>query len=111
MSGTSGTYTLEHLLPLDIVQPRIEVLDTVANRLELILVRALNLVGLADDEVEGQADAAVGAAGGEPAAAAGGGGWGEAQLVVARFGGGEVEFAGGRALLGENSVIVVENLL
>jgi hypothetical protein len=55
------TYTLENLLPLDIVKPCVEVLDSVADGLELILVGAFNLVGLADDEVEGQTDAAIGA--------------------------------------------------
>jgi hypothetical protein len=55
------TYTLEHLLPLNIVKPCVKVLDSVADGLELILVGALNLVRLADDKIEGQANTTIGA--------------------------------------------------
>lgn len=55
------SYTLENLLPLNIVKPCIKVLDSIADRLELILVGALDLVGLADDEIESQTNTAIGA--------------------------------------------------
>ena len=116
LPGTSsgegnGTYTLENLLPLDVIEPCVEVLDAVADGLELVLVGALDFVRLADDEVEGQADTAIGAAGRQPAAAAGGRGRCEAELVVARLGGREVELAGGGTLLSEDAVVIVEDFL
>lgn len=105
------TDSLEHLLPADVVQPRVEVLDARGNVLELVLVAALDLVGLADDEVEPHLDAAVGDARGEPPGAARARGRHEADLVVAGFLGGEGEAAGGLATLGDDAVVVVKDLL
>lgn len=105
------TDPLENLLPADIVQPGVEVADARGDVLQLVLVVALDLVGLANDHVEAQADAAVVVGGGEPAGAAAAGRGREADLVVARVGGGEGEAAGGGASLGDDAVVVVKDFL
>lgn len=105
------TYTLEHLLSLDIVESRVEVLDPAGNILNLVFVGALELAGLADGEVEVETDAAVRVVNAEPAAAAGGGAGGEAELVVAGIGGSEDEAARLRSTLGHDAVVVVEDFL
>lgn len=109
--GIVVTYTLEDLLSSDVVEAGVEVLDTCCDVLDLSLVAALDLVGLADDEVEGQLDAAVGFRGREPAGAARVGRRREAQLVVSGVGGGEGEAARGSAALGDDTVVVVEDFL
>lgn len=105
------TDSLENLFPANVVQSRIEILDTGGNVLELVLVVALNLAGLANDHVEAQLDAAVVVCHGEPARAATAGRGHEADLVIARLGGGEGEAAGGSASLGDDTVVVVEDFL
>lgn len=105
------TYPLVDLLPPDVPQTEVEVLDARGEVLELGLVGALDLVGLADDEIQRQLDAAVGRRRGQPARAARVGVGREAQLVVARLGGGEGEAAGRRAPLGDDAVVVVEDFL
>lgn len=102
---------MENLFPANVVQPGIEVLDAGSNVLQLLLVVALDLVGLANDHVEAQLDAAVVVCHGEPAGPAAAGGGHEADLVVARVGGGEGEAAGGGASLGDDTVVVVEDFL
>lgn len=89
----------------------VKVLDTRGQVLELVLVGALDLVGLANDHVERQLDAAVGLVGCPPRRAARGGRRREADLVLAGLGGGEGEAAGGGAALGDHAVFVVEDFL
>jgi len=108
---STNTYTLEHLLSPNIIKARVEILDTASNVLELVLVGALKLAGLADGEVEVQADATVGVVDAEPSVAAGRGAGGEAELVFARVGGGEGEAAGFGAALGDDAVVIVEDFL
>jgi hypothetical protein len=62
---------LEDLLPLDVLEPGVEVPDAGGDVLKLVLVRAVDFVGFADNEVEGELDAAVGLIGGEPRGATG----------------------------------------
>lgn len=102
---------MENLFPANVVQPGIEVLDAGGDVLKLLLVVALDLVGLANDHVEAQLDAAVVVCHGEPTGPAAAGGGHEADLVVARVGGGEGEAAGGGASLGDDTVVVVEDFL
>lgn len=66
------TYSLEDLLPSDVVQSSIQVLDTCRDVLNLVLVAAFDLVGLTDNEVKRQLDTAVLVLGRQPAWAAGG---------------------------------------
>lgn len=61
------TYSLEHLFPADILQARVQILDSGLNVHQLVFVRALNHTGLADSHVKGQLDAAVRVGGAEPA--------------------------------------------
>lgn len=105
------THTLKDLLPADILKTSVQVLDAGGNVLHLALVVALDLVGLADDEVDLEPDAALGVARAQPVAAARGGVRCEADLVVARLGGGEGEAAGGGALLVDDAVILVKDFL
>lgn len=106
-----ATYTLKHLLPPDVIQPRVQVLDPGGQVGNLGLVAAVDGRGLADGHVEGEADATVGLGHAQPGGAAAGGGGGEADFVVAGFGGGEGEFARGAAALGDDAVVVVEDFL
>lgn len=107
----AATHSLEDLLAPDVLQARVEVLDALGDVLQLALVGALDLAGLADGEVERQLDAAVGGRGVEPvrpvAVAAGR----EAEPVVARLVRREREAPRRRAALGDYPVVVVEDLL
>lgn len=105
------TYPLENLLPPNIIQPRIQVPHARGQVLHLGLVAALEGAGLANGDIQGQADAAVGLGGGQPAGAAAVGRGREAELVVAGVGGGEGELARGAAALGDDAVVVVEDFL
>ena len=105
------TYALEDLLAADILQAGVEVADALDDVLHLALVGALDLASLADGEVEAQLDAAVGAQDAQPVLAAAVAGGGEAEAVLAGVGGAEGEAAGGAAPLGDDAVIVVEELL
>lgn len=112
MNETMGrTYPLEDLLPLDVVQARVEVLDALGDVLQLALVGALDLAGLADGQVQGQLDAAVGVRGVQPVLAAAVAARGEAEAVLAGLVRREGEAAGRRAALGDDPVIVVEDFL
>src|SRR5438105_4810 len=102
-------YSLKDLLPPDIVETRIQVLDARRQVLELVLVRALDGARLADGHVERQADAAVGVGEGQPVGAAAVGRGRKADLVVACGGGGKRKFARGGAALGDDAVFVVED--
>jgi hypothetical protein len=109
--GAAGTHSLKNLLSPYVRETGVEVLDARSEVLKLVLVAALDLVGLANDEVQGQLDAAVVLLGREPGGAAGARGRGEADLVVAGFGCREGEAAGGGAALGHDAVVVVEDFL
>jgi len=108
---TVVTDSLEDLLPTDVVEPGVEVLDTAGNVLELALVAALDLVGVADGKVEAQLDATIGAAGREPAGTSRAARRGEADSVVAGLLRGEGEAAGRLAALRHDPVVIVEYLL
>lgn len=85
------TYTLENLLPPDVLETRVEVLDALRQVLHLALVGASDLGRLADGQVELQLDAAVGVVLRQPALPARVGRRGEADLVLAGLGRGEGE--------------------
>lgn len=105
------TYTLEDLLPPDVVQARVEVFDPLGQVVHLALVAALDLARLANGEVEVEPDAAIGIVRRQPALAAAAAGRGEADLVVARLGGVEGEAAVRIAPLRDHSVVIVEEFL
>jgi hypothetical protein len=69
------------------------------------------LVGLTNDQVKSQLDAAIWVLGGEPRSAARAGRRGEADLVVASIGGGECKAARSSAALRNDTMIVVEYFL
>ncbi|KAK5629141.1 hypothetical protein RRF57_004855 [Xylaria bambusicola] len=79
------TYSLEDLLAPDVLQARVEVLDTLRNVLQLALISALDLARLADGQVQRQLDAAVGVRSVQPALAAAVAARREADAVVARL--------------------------
>lgn len=112
MSWSVGvSYPLEDLFPSDILQPRVQVAHALRYVGHLALVGALDIARLADREVEGQLDAAVGVQGAEPALAAGARGRREADAVLASVGGAECEAAGGAATLRDHTVVIVKDLL
>lgn len=100
---------MKHLLPPNILQPPIQILDLLHDILDLALIRALQRAGLANGQVQGQLDPVARRQRGEPAPAGRRGR--EAQLVVARVGGREGEAPGRGALLGDHAVVVVEDFL
>lgn len=93
------------------MQARVEVLDALRDVLQLALVGALDLAGLADGHVQGQLDAAVGVRGVEPVLAAAVAARREAEPVLARLVRREGEAAGRHAALGDDAVVVVEDFL
>lgn len=105
------TYSLEDLLPADILQPRVQVLDPRLDVFQLVLVRALDNAALADSHIQGKLDTAVGVGGAQPATLAAVGGGSEADLVVASLGCGEGETTTRAALLRYYTVVVVKELL
>ena len=102
---------LENLLALDILQASVQVAHLLDHVLDLVLVRALDLGGVADGHVELELDAACGLAGEEEAAGRGHVGGREAEAVVTGVGGGEDEFAAGLGALGDDAVVVVEGFV
>ena len=58
MSGRQ-TYSLEDLFPPHVLQPRVQVLDFLHQRLDLVLVRALDPARLSDRHVKREFDCAV----------------------------------------------------
>ena len=99
-----------HLLPPNILQPHIQILDPLHDILNLALIRALDLAGVADRQIQRELDAAGRLAVGEVARAMRGVARGEADAVVAGVGGREGEAALGGALLRDDAVVVVEGL-
>lgn len=63
-----ATYPLKHLLPPNILQTPIQILNPLDDILDLALIRTLNLGRLSDCQVECQSYAAEGCEAGEPAA-------------------------------------------
>lgn len=105
------TYPLKDLLPANILQPGIEVLDLLHDIQDLPLIRTLDGAGLADGQVEVQLDASDRLPSAQPTAGPPGGRRGEADLVVAGVGGAEGEATCARAALGYDAVVVVEGLV
>jgi hypothetical protein len=105
------TYPLEHLLPPDVLQPPIQVLDPLDDILNLALVCTLDLGRLSNCQIERESYATEGCETREPAVVDGYRGGREADLVVARVGGAECEAAGRGALLVDDAMVVVEDFL
>lgn len=107
----AGAYPLEDLLPSDILQSGIEVLDLLHDILDLALVRTLDGAGLADREVEVQLDASDRMASAQPTACRRSGRGGEADFVVTRVRGAEREATSAGTPLRNDAVVVVECLV
>lgn len=105
------TYSLEDLLPADVLQARVQVLDPRLDVHQLVLVGTLDNARLADCHVEAKLDAAVRVGGAVPTRLAAVGRREEADHVVAGLVGGESEAATGAALLRNYTVIVVKEFL
>jgi hypothetical protein len=103
----SNSYPLVHLFTADIVQPAVQVLDTLNDILHLVLVLGLDLAGLANGKVDGDLDGAPGVA---PQAGDSISLGREADFVLASVRGREVEAARVAVTLGNNAVVIVEGL-
>jgi len=103
--------SLEDLLALDVLQARVQVADLLDHVLDLVLVRALDLGGVADGHVEFEFDAADLRAVEEEARGCGHVGGREAEAVVAGVGGREDKFAAGGGALGHDAVVIVEGFV
>lgn len=104
-----NTYPLKNLLPSNILQPSIQILNLLHNILNLPLIRTLNIARLPNRKVESKFDPALVAP--EPRPALGGRALRrEADLVLARVGRGEGEAALARTPLRHDLVVVVEDL-
>lgn len=104
----SNSYPLVHLFTADIVQPAVQILDTLNNVLHLILVFSLDLAGLTNGKVDGEFDGAPGVA--QPAGDSISLGC-EANSVLAGIRRREVEAARVAITFGHNAVVIVEGLL
>lgn len=102
---------LEDLLTLNVLQARVQIPHLLHHILDLVLVRALDLRGVADGHVELEFDAAGLPAVEEETRGRGHVGWGEAEAMVAGVGGGEDEFAAAFGALGDDAVVVVEGFV
>lgn len=100
---------MEYLLPLDILQPRVQVPDPLDNIGNLIFILALDLACLTDGQVKMELDVNVIAR--EPALVVAGMRYPKTETVLARVASSESETAGGRTLLVHNSVVIVKNFL
>ena len=85
------THPLKHLLPSDILQPPVQILNLLHDILNLALIRTLDSARLSNGQIQGQLDAAHRMQGGEPARGSRIGCWREADLVIARVGSAECE--------------------
>ena len=103
------TYSLEDLFAPDILQPRVQVLNPLDQRLDMGLVCALNPTCLSNSHIYCELDRAVNAAA-QPASTLNVL-RGHANAVLSGVGGGEGEFALARTALSDNAVVVVEGLL
>lgn len=105
------TYPLEHLLPTNILQPAVQILHLLHNILHLVLVFRLNLARFTDSHVQSDLDR-TGRGARQPATASCGVGLGgHADLVQAGVGSGEGKASGVAVTLGDNAVVVVEDLV
>lgn len=102
---------MKHLLPPNIIQPRIEIPHARRQVLQLALVAALDRARLANRNVQRQPDPAVGRRHRQPVGPPTVGRRREAQLVVAWVRRREGELARGAAPLGDDAVVVVEDFL
>lgn len=105
------TYPLENLLPPDILQSSIQILDLADNVADLALVAALDGAGLTNGHVELEPDVSGWLAAHQPALGRGHVGRGEADAVVAAVGSAEGEATFGGAALGYYAVVVVEGFV
>lgn len=105
------TYPLENLLPPNILQPGVQILDLLRDVVDLALVRALDLARLANDQIQRELDGAVDPAAGKPSAARGNVLRGDAEPVLTAVGGAEGKFSSVGAALCDDAVVVVEGFL
>lgn len=103
------TNPLVHLLPANIMQTRVQILDALHDILHLVLVLGLDLACLANGHVKGDLDSALGT--GQPSTSLSIGVSREADLVLASVGGSESEAARVVLALGDDTVVVVEGLV
>lgn len=59
VSHVCMTYPLEDLFPPDVLQPRVQILHLLDQRLHLILIRTLNLARLANRHIKRELDSAM----------------------------------------------------
>lgn len=104
------TYPLKHLLPPNILQSSIQILNLAHNILHLPLILTFNLARLPDRHVEIDANAA-GRSTVQPPASGNMRVRGETDLVQARVGGGKSEAAGVTVALVDDAVVVVEGFV
>lgn len=110
MCDVLSAHPLEHLLPSNILQPRIQILHLLHNTLDLALIRTLNLTTFANGQVQRQLDVSKRLAADRPPAESGVRGL-ETDLVVPGVVGDEGEFAGGGPALGDDAVVIVEDFV
>lgn len=109
-SHLEKTYPLKHLLPLNILQPTIQVLHALHQIRHLALILALDLARLPNRHVQRNPHRPVRGAR-QPPARRGVRLGRETDLVVARVGGGEGEAAVVRVALVDDAVVVVEDFV
>jgi hypothetical protein len=102
---------LKDLLPPNILQPPIQILNLLNDIMDLSLIRRVQRAGLADGQVQLELDAAHVREGVEPAASARRRRRREADLVLAGPVSCEGEFPGCSPLLRYYAVVFVENFL
>lgn len=104
------TYSLEHLLAPNILQPAVQVLDPLHQICHLPLILALDLARLANCHIQGNSNSA-GRRTGEPPTGSSVRLWCKADLVVSWVGSGEGESAGVGVALVDDAVIIVEDFV
>ena len=110
---TTYTYPLENLLPLDILQPPIQIPHLLHNIVQFPLIRALNITRLSNRQIQRKLNRAALSTRHSTAQPAAGGGARrrETDAVVAGVSGGEGEAAFGGAALGDDAVVGVEGFV
>lgn len=106
--GVANAYSLENLLSADVLQSTVQILDLLDNIIELAFIRTLNGACGSYSHIQREFDAIWWLTAAQPAAANAGVGESEADAVVSRIGCGKGELAVRIALLGNNSMVVVE---
>ena len=102
-------YPLEHLLPTNIVQPTIQVLDLLHNILHLPLILQLNVACLANRHVQRHPDRLRSTRQPAPGRTAPLGS--QTDLMLTSISGGEREAARVAVTLGDDAVVIVEDLV